>query len=191
MIEIVFHGRGGHGAVIAAELLARAAYNEGKHSQAFPFFGGERRGAPVRSFARIDDKPIMLHSQIYTADAMVVLDKELLEIARENINVNIVKPGGLILINESDEGEVRSAAAAEIGKAKVAYVDATGIARSLGLVVAGWPVINTAMLGALAKVSGMVSIESIVKAIGSYWTGGIAEKNIKAAQSGYDECKSI
>ena len=191
MIEILLHGRGGHGAVMAAELLARAAYADGMYSQAFPFFGGERRGAPVRAFVRIDDKPVRLHSQIYTADAVIVLDKELLKIARETIAVDMVKPNGLLLMNEDDEKEARDAAAQEIGKARVAYVDATSIATSLGLVVAGWPVINTAMLGAYVKASGAVKLESLKAAVSGYWAGDTAAKNVEAVEKGYRSCRVI
>lgn len=80
MIEIRFHGRGGQGAVTAAEILAKAAFKDGKYSQAFPFFGVERRGAPVMAFTRIDDKPIDLRYQIYNPDYVLVLDDGLLNV---------------------------------------------------------------------------------------------------------------
>ena len=76
MIEIRFHGRGGQGSVTAAEILAKAAFKDGKYVQAFPFFGVERRGAPVMAFTRIDDKPIDIRYQIYTPDYVLVLDDE-------------------------------------------------------------------------------------------------------------------
>ena len=77
MKEIVFYARGGQGAVTAAAVLVTALSKEGKYAQAFPFFGGERRGAPVKAFLRIDDKPITTRSQIYKPDCIVVLDSKL------------------------------------------------------------------------------------------------------------------
>ena len=102
MIEIRFHGRGGQGAVTAAEILAKAAFKDGKYSQAFPFFGVERRGAPVMAFTRIDSEPINLRYQVYNPDHVIVLDDGLLSashkvfdvdatgIALEILGVNIV-----------------------------------------------------------------------------------------------------
>ncbi|MCD6573255.1 MAG: 2-oxoacid:acceptor oxidoreductase family protein, partial [Thermoplasmata archaeon] len=74
MYEIRFHGRGGQGGRMAAEALALAAFLEGKYAVSFPFFGAERRGAPVRAFTRIDDKKIRVKTQIYEPDCVVVLD---------------------------------------------------------------------------------------------------------------------
>ncbi|MGC8567706.1 MAG: 2-oxoacid:acceptor oxidoreductase family protein [Candidatus Micrarchaeia archaeon] len=190
MQEILLYGRGGHGAVIASELIARAGYFEGKYSQAFPFFGGERRGAPVRSFARIDDKPITLHSQIYNADIIMVLDKELLKLAKEEISINMIKKNGTILFNASDKSDIEEYVKA-MPDAKFAYVDAISIAQELNLVVAGWPVINTAMLGALAKASNVISIDSAKKAIADYWPKPLADKNIAAAEKGYENCNVL
>lgn len=79
MIEIRFHGRGGQGAVTAAEILAKAAFEDGKYCQAFPFFGAERKGAPVMAFSRINDKPIRRRYQVYNPDHVLVLDETLLE----------------------------------------------------------------------------------------------------------------
>jgi len=185
MIELVFQGRGGHGAVMAAEVLAIAAYKSGMHSQAFPFFGGERRGAPVRSFVRIDSSPIMLHSQIYKPDILVVLDSELMHIAKNEVPVSNIKPNGLLLINESSKENVeKDLQGLEVSNAKIAFVDATKIATDLGLVVAGWPVINTAMLGALVKASSLLPFEKLVEAIKEYWPGEIGDKNAEAANRG-------
>ncbi len=78
MIEIRFHGRGGQGAVVASNILADAAFREGKYVQAFPYFGVERRGAPVTSFTRIDKNPIKIKSQVYTPNYVVVLDPTLM-----------------------------------------------------------------------------------------------------------------
>ena len=96
MIEVRFHGRGGQGAVTSAEMVALAAIEEGKFAQGFPSFGPERRGAPVVSFARVDDKTIRLRSKIYQPDVAVVLDPSLLKILDPSQGL---KPGGLLIIN--------------------------------------------------------------------------------------------
>lgn len=192
MIEIVFHGRGGHGAVMASELAAIAAYDSGMQSQSFPFFGGERRGAPVKSFTRIDSKPIMLHSQIYNPDIVVILDAELLRIAMENINANSIKEGGSLIMNvPNEESAKKYIEELGISNTKVAYVDATSIASDLGLIVAGWPTINTTMLGALSKATDVIKLDGLVTAINGYWPKALADKNVAAAKKGYDSCKIL
>ena len=96
MIEIRFHGRGGQGAVIGANILAQAAFKEGKDVQAFPYFGVERRGAPVTAFTKIDHRPVRIKSQIYEPDYVVVLDASLLKAVDVDQGL---KPGGIVLIN--------------------------------------------------------------------------------------------
>lgn len=172
MIEIRFHGRGGQGAVTAARLLAEAAFLEGKYCQAFPFFGAERRGAPVVAFARIDDKPIRVRTQVYEPNHVVVLDPTVLEA------VNVVaglKRGGLAVINAKKIPE-------ELKGAKVALIDATAIA----IETLGVPITNTAMLGALAKTTGVVSLDSVIKAVEKRFKGKLAEKNVTAAKAAHD-----
>ncbi len=139
IIEVRWHGRGGQGAVTAAELLAKAAYIDGyKDVQAFPFFGAERRGAPVTAFTRISSKKIHLRSQIYNPDVVVVLDPSLLGM------VNVLeglRNGGMLVVNISKQPEELL----EMGippKYKIATVDATKIALDLGLKVAGIPVLK-------------------------------------------------
>lgn len=158
MIEIRFHGRGGQGSVIASRILAEAAFREGKNVQSFPFFGIERRGAPVVAFTRIDKKSIRTRHQIYTPDGVVVLDPTLIEavdIAKG------LKEGGFILINT--DKDPRSFAFKETSK--VAAVNASGIARRHGLGTASSPIINTAILGAFAKFTNLVSLESVLNAV--------------------------
>ncbi|ADC69166.1 pyruvate/ketoisovalerate oxidoreductase, gamma subunit [Methanocaldococcus sp. FS406-22] len=172
MIEIRFHGRGGQGAVTAAQILAKAAFYDGKFCQAFPFFGVERRGAPVMAFTRIDDKKITLRCQIYEPDYVVVQDATLLE------SVNVVeglKKDGAVIINTVKDD-------LDLGY-KTYTIDATGIA----LDVLGVPIVNTAMVGAFAGVTGIVSIESVKKAILDTFKGKLGEKNAKAAEVAYNE----
>ena len=158
MIEVRFHGRGGQGAVVASNLLANAAAIEGNDVQSFPYFGVERRGAPVSAFTRIDNKPIRLKSQIYEPDFVVVLDASLVNAVDVSAGI---KEGGLILVNTSlflDELKPD-------WDAKTITMDATGIAIDFGLGSRNQPIVNTSILGAFSKVSGVVKIESIVEAI--------------------------
>lgn len=175
--EIRIHGRGGQGAVTAAQLLAHAALMEGKWVQAFPLFGAERRGAPVKAFARISDEPIHVHSQIYNPDYVIVLAPKLREIV--DVTSGLKKDGTIIINTRKKPEEI------ELKGWKVATVDATGVALELGLRVAGLPVVNTSILGAFAKATGEVTLESILKAVKETWSGSIGEKNAKAAELAY------
>ncbi len=178
MNEIRIHGRGGQGAVGAAEMLALAAIGEGKYAQAFPSFGPERRGAPVVAFCRIDDQPILTREPIREPDIVMVLDPTVMR--GTNVAAGL-KPGGKIVINTS-----RPAAdiAEQYGFSGVslATVDASSIARN----ILGRPITNTAMLGALLRVEGVVKLEALFEQINERFPA-IAEKNIKALQASYDE----
>jgi len=177
LIEIRFHGRGGQGAVVASNMLADAAFREGKHVQAFPFFGVERRGAPVSSFTRINDTPIKIRSQVYTPDYVIVLDSTLIDITDVTSGL---KKNGIIIINTDKKPSDFNLSF------KVATIDATSIAldNKLGSKMA--PIVNTSILGAFAKVSGIVSLESIILAIKEIDISK-KEDNIKAAEMAYQK----
>jgi len=179
VIEIIFHGRGGQGAVTSAEMLAMAAISEGKYAQAFPNFGPERRGAPVVAFARIDTKPIRLRTKIYQPDIAVVLDPSLLRIVNPTKGL---KDGGIVIINSH-----RSIAdlKKEFGyTARLAVVDATAIAKE----VLGLPITNTTMLGALLATTDVVAEEHLIEPLKNRF-GRIAEKNINAMKKALVETK--
>lgn len=176
--EIRIHGRGGQGGVTAAELLARAAFKEGKWVQAFPFFGAERRGAPVKAFARISDEPILIRSQVYNPDYVIVLDSTLLEVVDV---AEGLKKDGIIVINSPKKPEEIS-----IKNYRIATVDATKIALELGLLVAGLPILNTPILGAFARATNEVKLESVMQTIEEEWPGPAGQKNAKAAQLSYE-----
>lgn len=176
--EIRIHGRGGQGAVTAAQLLAYAAFLDGRSVQAFPHFGAERRGAPVKAFARISDETIFIHSQIYNPDYVVVLDPKLHELV--NVSEGL-KDDGIMVINT-----VQKPKELEMENWRVATVDATGIALSQGLIVAGSPVVNTSILGAFANATKEVKLENVLKAIRRNWSGAAGEKNAKAAELAYE-----
>jgi 2-oxoacid:acceptor oxidoreductase gamma subunit (pyruvate/2-ketoisovalerate family) len=176
--EIRIHGRGGQGSVTAADLLAHAAFTEGKWVQAFPYFGAERRGAPVKAFARISDKPILVHSQVYTPDYVIVLDHAIYKVVDVTEGL---KKDGIVIMNTTKMPE-------EVGLKgwRIATVDATGITLELNLLVAGLPVVNTAIAGAFAKATGELKLASVLNAIKETWTGGAGEKNARAAEVAFE-----
>lgn len=182
MLEVRFHGRGGQGAVIASEILATAAFYEGKHVSSFPYFGVERRGAPVTAFTRIDSKPIRIKTQIYNPDHVVVLDHSLLKL----VNVtNGLKEGGLVLINTiRDPGDL------EINARIIATVNASEIALNHSLGSHSAPIVNTAILGAYARVSGTVKLDSIKKAIKEL-VSGMVNENVASAEDAFNNVKVI
>ncbi|MBS4023182.1 MAG: pyruvate ferredoxin oxidoreductase subunit gamma [Dethiobacter sp.] len=177
MKEIRIHGRGGQGSVVTAELFAIAAYMSGRQSQAFPYLGGggERRGAPVQAFVRINSKPIQLHSKIYNPDYIIVQDTTLMSI----IDVMAgIKPGGIVIINS----ELSSEEYAHSSDVTVKTVPATRIA----LETIGRPIMNTAMMGAFAAITKEFTIGAIISAIKEKFNDKVAEGNIEAAQMAYN-----
>jgi pyruvate ferredoxin oxidoreductase gamma subunit len=173
MREVVFHGRGGQGAVTAATLLAVAAFRDGRFTQAFPRFGVERRGAPVQAFTRVSDSFIRRRSQIYEPDVIAVLDPTLFGVV--DITEGL-KHGGLVIINTN-----KAADSFDIKDAVVKTVDVSGEA----IKVLGRDIVNTAMLGAYAAITGDVRISSIVEAVKEQFKGSIAEKNVMLVGSVY------
>jgi 2-oxoacid:acceptor oxidoreductase gamma subunit (pyruvate/2-ketoisovalerate family) len=183
LVEICFHGRGGQGAVTAANLLANAALQDGnKGVQAFPFFGAERRGAPVRAFARISEDEIHLRSEVYNPDIVIVLDESIMDIVDVLKGVN---PSGKILINTRKKPQDFDFS----HQYQVATVDATGIALKHGILVGGIPVVNTPILGSVPKILNRVTLKSIQQAINSKWTTKkeLIERNVKATQDAFDQ----
>ncbi len=178
LIEIRWHGRGGQGAVTSSGLVAEAAINEGKFAQAFPSFGPERRGAPVLAFIRIDSKePIRIRAEITEPDVVVVLDPSLLHIVNVTSGLN---ENGILIINtkksfQAIESEFRVTQ-------KLATIDATKIAQEL----LGVPIVNTTMIGALIRATGVVKLESLVEPL-QHRFGRLAERNINAMKKAYEE----
>jgi 2-oxoacid:acceptor oxidoreductase gamma subunit (pyruvate/2-ketoisovalerate family) len=179
MIEIRFHGRGGQGAVVASTILAEAAFNEGKDVCSFPFFGVERRGAPVTAFTRIDTKVIRVKSGIYAPDHVIVLDPSLLKAVDVLAGL---KKGGTILVNTHS----RAADLKIDGNFRVAAIDATNIAIKHKLGSKAAPIVNSAILGGFAKQTGIVKLDTLVRAIKSNAPSKV-EENAAAARDAYDE----
>ena len=172
MIEIRFHGRGGQGSVTAAEILAKAAFKDGKYVQAFPFFFFFFRGAPVMAFTRIDEKPIDLRYQIYNPDYVLVLDDGLMNV----VDVfSGIKDNTEVIINIPEEYK-------GTGEHNIYSIDATGIALDL----LGRNIVNTIILGYFAKKTQAVSIESLVEVIKETFPGKIGELNAEATKKAYE-----
>ncbi len=160
MLEVRIHGRGGQGSVVASQILADAAFREGMHVQAFPSFGSERRGAPVAAFVRLDDDPVLVRTQIYHPDGLIVLDQNL--ILQKLVDVTAgLKEGAWILVNSSRA----PSAFADLGPYTVATVDASGVAVRRRLGSATSPIVNTAILGAMAALTGVISLDGLEEAI--------------------------
>ena len=181
MLQIRFHGRGGQGVVTAAELLSIAAFAQGHHAQAFPSFGSERTGAPVVAFCRIDDHEIRLREPILAPDVLIVQDATLLH------QVDVfqgLQRDGYVLINSKrgfDElgvGEI----AQRFRRERLLTVPATEIA----LKHLGRPLPNAVLLGGIAALTGIVSLDAVAHAIRTKFSGAVAENNVAAASESYD-----
>jgi pyruvate ferredoxin oxidoreductase gamma subunit len=180
LFAVRIHGRGGQGAVTAAELLSVAAFDEGRHAQAFPTFGSERTGAPVVSFCRIDERPIRLREPITDPDALIVQDPTLLH------QVDLfagLKPEGFLVVNTSATFEQLGLGelVARLTPAHVVTVPATEIAREH----LGRPLPNAALLGALAALTGQVSLPAVCAAIRDRFPGDVGEGNARAAEAAH------
>ncbi|MCX8184614.1 MAG: 2-oxoacid:acceptor oxidoreductase family protein [Sulfolobales archaeon] len=184
VVEIRFHGRGGQGAVTAAHLLVDAAMRENLWGAAFPFFGAERRGAPVTAYARVSRRVVSTKSMIKKPDVVVVLDQAVMNY----VNVfDGIKNGGVAVINSATHTLPSTRLPAGV---RIHTVDATRIALDFGLVLAGWPLVNIAMVGALARILGM-KLSSVLEAVNSILSGRAAELNSRAAERAYREVVEV
>ncbi|MBC5767201.1 2-oxoacid:acceptor oxidoreductase family protein [Ramlibacter albus] len=180
MLQIRLHGRGGQGVVTAAEMLSIAAFEQGRHAQAFPSFGSERTGAPVVAFCRIDDREIRLREPVLQPDVLIVQDPTLLH------QVDVfqgLQPDGYVLINSKrtfDElgvGEI----ARKFRHERLVTVPATEIAlRHLGR-----PLPNAVLLGGFAALTGFVTLDAVQHAIRDVFSGKVAANNSAAAAEAY------
>jgi 2-oxoacid:acceptor oxidoreductase gamma subunit (pyruvate/2-ketoisovalerate family) len=188
-IEVRWHGRGGQGAVTAAMILAEAAYYEGyKGVTAAPFFGAERRGAPVIASNRFGREPVKTFSLVEHPDVVVVLDETLLKV----VNVAAgVRPDGIVIVNTARAPDAIQLATA----VNIATTNATEWAKEAGLIVSGAVLFNTTILGGFSKATGLISMDSIEKALQNHFQGQAAEKNVRGAWLAYegtmnlDECQ--
>jgi pyruvate ferredoxin oxidoreductase gamma subunit len=181
MLQVRIHGRGGQGVVTAAEMLSLAAFEQGRHAQAFPSFGSERTGAPVVAFCRIDEREIRLREPIVEPDVLIVQDPTLLH------QVDVfqgLKPQGYVLINSRRTFDELGLAdvAARFRHERLITVPATEIA----LKHIGRPLPNAVLLGGFAALARLVTLEAVVHAIRHTFSGKVAEGNVAAAGEAYE-----
>ena len=180
MHEIRWHGRGGQGAVTSSKILADAAFRNGWSGvTAAPSFGAERRGAPVTASTRLANEQIRVLSQVTTPTVVVVLDDSLLGVANPTAGV---QPGGTILVNTTQPAEALGLS----GDFRVIASDVTGAAEAAGVIVGGQPIVSAAIVGAVAKATGLVTFESVEAAIREAFPAAPAAKNVEAARIAYE-----
>ena len=175
-IEIRWHGRGGQGAVTAAEILAQAAFYDGyKGVTAAPFFGAERRGAPVVASNRLGRTPIRTVSLVKNPSVVVVLDETIMRVVDVTAGL---QPDGIVLINSTKAPD-------QLGLPsylRIAVTDATRWATEVGLIIQGAVLFNTTILGGFSTATGLVGMESMEKALREHFSGQACEKNIQGAR---------
>jgi pyruvate ferredoxin oxidoreductase gamma subunit len=172
MFQIRIHGRGGQGAVSAAEILSVAAFLEGKYSQAFPSFGSERNGAPVMSFCRIDERPIRLREPVTQPNALIIQDPTLLHLP--GLFDGLVADGP-VLINSADPN-----ISCPVGRRLA--IPAT----ELAMKYVHRPLPNAALLGAFVAQTGLIHLESLLAAVREKFPGEVGEANAAAAQAAWE-----
>ncbi|MGZ5184470.1 MAG: 2-oxoacid:acceptor oxidoreductase family protein [Caldimonas sp.] len=181
MLQIRIHGRGGQGVVTAAELLSIAAFEQGRHAQAFPSFGSERTGAPVVAFCRIDDKEIRLREPILSPDVLIVQDPTLLH--QVDVFQGLVADGYVLINTRRSFNELGLAEiATRFRHERLITVPATEIA----LKHLGRPLPNAVMLGGFAALSGLIRLDAVAHAIRAKFAGKVAEANVAAATEAFE-----
>jgi len=182
--EIRWHGRAGQGLVTAAKLLGETALGTGQYFQAFPDYGPERMGAPIRAYTRLSQEPIRIHSQIETPDVVLVLDPTLLKIV--DVAEGLREGGALIINTDMSPVEIRRALGLNGRQVHVYTVDASRIA----IDTLGREITNTPMLGAFARATGLFPLENIISDIrhsfGKKLRAEVVEANIQAVRRAYD-----
>jgi pyruvate ferredoxin oxidoreductase gamma subunit len=181
MFEVRFHGRGGQGVVTAAELLAAAAFAEGRHAQAFPSFGSERMGAPVMAFCRIDDRAIRTREPVTEPDALIIQDATLLH--SEDLFAGL-RSSGYLLVNSIRQFSELGLAdfVADFPADRLLVVPAT----ELALTHLGRPLPGAAMLGGFAALTELITLDSVIAAIGERFPATVAEGNASAARAAFE-----
>ncbi|MFN3804445.1 MAG: 2-oxoacid:acceptor oxidoreductase family protein [Pyrobaculum sp.] len=172
-LEFRFHGRGGQGVVTAAQILATAVIYEGLYAQAFPEFGPERRGAPVRSYLRVWDRPIYVREPVLRPDVVVVAD---LSLFKADNPLDGVKETSIAVTNGVYKAPIRTY-----------YIDAT----TLAIKVLGRPIVNTALVGAVARATEVASLSSIGEALKRFFSGRLYELNLKLVETAYREVREL
>ncbi len=182
MYEVRFHGRGGQGAVLASKILAKALADEGKYVKAIPSFAFERRGAPVAAYLRFDEKLIRRNTNVYTPDCIVCMDPSL----HRSVNIFEDLKGGGVWVQATrhspDEIDIPDPVT------RVGLCNAVGLA----LEIFGTPITNTIMLGAFARTTELVGLDSLCKGMESVeFRDAALEKNVLAVRRGYEQTTVI
>jgi len=184
LTEIRWHARAGQGAVTAAKLVAETALSQDRYMQAMPEYGPERMGAPIKAFTRISDEPIEIHNNIEHPDVVIVLDETLIAVVDLTEGI---RDGGIIIINTCTPAAAVKVALKLDDSVRVAVVDASGIA--LDTIKRDIP--NTPMVGALAKLTGVVDIDAVnsllVKTFGKKFGQEIIDANLASVKRAYEE----
>ncbi len=183
MKEIKIFGRGGQGAVTAAQILATAAFLEGFWAQTFPQFGAERRGAPVLAYVRLDHEPIPIRSKVYTPDVVIVMDFNLFKMVKP---LDGIQTDGMAIINQERDAELPPELSDKVGH--LYTIDASRIAHDIyGKTTI--PITNVIVLGAYCAAQNDISLESIYKALPDFFPSDKLEINRKAAQQGFENLR--
>ena len=178
MIQIKFLGKGGQGVVVASEILARACFEENLYPQCFSLYGGERRGATVAAFVRVDQKKIYLKCDIDRPDHLILLDKSLFN---EKEVAGQVDPGGSLLLNLEKDYPLDALKTFKVGR-----IDALEISRKNGL----GTIVNTAILGAYVRLSNLISLDTLLRVI-SETVPTAAGQNVMAAKEAYERLSVV
>jgi pyruvate ferredoxin oxidoreductase gamma subunit len=186
LVEVRWHGRGGQGAKTAALLLAEAAIAEGKYGQAFPEYGPERTGAPVRGYTRISDVPIRIHSAVQNPSVVIVLDQTLLD----TIDVSEGTDSDSVLIFNTTLTKAQVRKKLNLEGRKIFILNANQIAQE----EIGRPIPNTVMLGALMKATGLMQMDTLLQGLTKKFkhkfSQQVIDKNIKAVKRAYEEVET-
>lgn len=187
LTEIRWHGRAGQGIVTASELLAEAALQDGKYFQAFPEYGPERMGAPIKAYTRIGDEPVEIHYQILNPEVVVVVNPNLLGVVDVTEGLS---PGGIVIVNTPEAPEqIRTRLGLGDRKARVFAVDATRIA--LETIKRDIPA--TLMLGAVIRATGLVNMDNtlhlVEEKLGAKLRGEVVQSNLLALRRAYEEVR--
>jgi len=184
--EFCFYGRGGQGAVTAAQILATAVFSEGRYSQTFPKFGMERRGAPLLAFLRIDDEPIEIRGKIFQADGIVVLDSKLLKISNP---IESLKKEGFLLVNSKKPPEVIKRELQQEVK-RVFSVDASAIS-SLVYGPTSIPITSVILLGSFAAMTQEVKLNSLFGVLKKFFRTSQLDSNRRALELGHEQVRCL
>ena len=176
MKEVKIYARAGQGAITTATIIGESLFHEGKYSYAFPHFGAARMGAPMNAFIRFDENPIRLRSQIYEPDYIVVIDPTLIESQK---CFNNLKKGTKAVVAVRKDTKIPDVAGVEIHSLP---------AEDIAMEIIGKPFANTVLVGAFAKVSGQIKLDSVLKAVGKRFEAKpkLLDVNLAAVKKGYE-----